>query len=237
VAIENRFALETLLGEPDTHTQLPLAPALPRVAADVLSRAVRHEPYRTYLYSARGYHHLLGEAGFRSHKVYDLVSSYNDYDFVVDPHDGRAYRLLWRRGLVKTFFERAGRVRRALANRWPSTLGNVAYAFLLVGGDHVTTLLDEEHELWRRTARLGLHPGRGRFACQGTSVGSLAIVTHDGNRPTGIVELSRHLAGAARGPTVLPETVAQTIARRTAALGEWREDDDGLTIRCFGLPR
>ena len=235
VAIENRFAMETLLGDPDTHTQLRLAPALPRVAADALSRVVRRQPYRTYLYNMRGYQRLLGESGFRQCRVYDLVSSYNDYDFVVDPRDGAAYRILWQRGLVSTFVERAGRVRRLLARWWPSALGRVAYAFLLLGGDEVRTLLDDGHQLWRRAARVGLHPGRGRFACQGTSVGSLAIVTHDGERPNGVMELSLQPEARTDGPSLVSESVARAIARRTVTLGEWA--DDGLTVRCFGIPR
>jgi ubiquinone/menaquinone biosynthesis C-methylase UbiE len=234
VAVENRFAMETLVGMADTHTQLRLVPALPRFAAAALSRVARRQPYRTYLYDAAGYRRLLGAAGFRVSRVYDLVSSYNDYDFVVDPADGGAYRLLWERRLVRTFFARAGRARRALAGRWPAALGRVGYAFLLLAGSCVPTLLDADHDLWRRAADAGVAPGRGRFASQGTSVGSMAVVTHDGRRPTGVVELSIGAAGDT-GQSVMPPGVATALGADSAPVAAWT--DDGLTVRCFTLAR
>src|SRR4029077_11674875 len=82
IAIENRFAMETLVGMPDTHTQIRFIPALPRPAASLLSRALRHEPYRTLLHSAAGSRQLLQDAGYPCVRIFDLVSSYNDYDFV-----------------------------------------------------------------------------------------------------------------------------------------------------------
>jgi SAM-dependent methyltransferase len=189
VAIENRFAMETLAGMPDTHTGLRLAPALPRHVAALLSRAIRRRPFRTYLYDAAGYRRLLREAGFPSVRVYDLVSSYNDYDFIVEPSDADTYRLLWDGGLVRTFYSRAGRVRRLIASRWPGALGGLGYAFLLLGAANGETLLDADHDAWTRAAAAGVGAGRSRFACQGSRVGSLLLVSHDAGRVVGAVEV------------------------------------------------
>ncbi|MDP9203237.1 MAG: class I SAM-dependent methyltransferase [Gemmatimonadota bacterium] len=115
VAIENRFAMETLAGMHDTHTGLPFVPALPRTVADQIVRAVRKEPFRTYLYDRPGYVKLALKAGFERARVFDLVSSYNDYDYVIDTHDAASYRFLWSRDAVRTFYRRAGSARRAIA--------------------------------------------------------------------------------------------------------------------------
>jgi SAM-dependent methyltransferase len=123
VAIENRFALETLLGMRDTHTRLHFVPALPRPLADVWSRLRRKGPYRTYLYSRAGYEALFGAAGFPEVRVLDLVSSYNDYDFIVDPSDAPTYRLLWGRGWVRSFGPGTPGARSRLAATRPGWLG------------------------------------------------------------------------------------------------------------------
>jgi hypothetical protein len=235
VAIENRFAMETLTGMPDTHTGLRLAPALPRRLAALLSRAIRRRPFRTYLYDAAGYRRLLRAAGFSSVRVYDLVSSYNDYDFIVEPSDAATYRLLWRAGLVRTFYARAGRVRRLIATRWPGMLGGFGYAFLLFGAAASRTLLDADHEVWARAADAGVPAGRARFACQGSRVGSLLLVSHDGGRVVGAVEVGiepRHDGTAASASESSPTGFAgDGFGLSWTLAGGWREG--GLTFRAW----
>ncbi|HEX6534299.1 MAG TPA: class I SAM-dependent methyltransferase [Gemmatimonadaceae bacterium] len=230
VAIENRFAMETLVGMPDTHTQLRLVPALPRAAAGLVSRVAQRRPYRTFLYDAAGYRRLFRDAGFRNARALDLVSSYNDYDFVVDPGDASTYALLWRRGLVRSFVPRAERARRVLARRWPAALGRLGYAFLVLGGDDVSTVLDAEHPLWARAAREGVDAGRARFACQGATPGSLALVAHDGERLTGAIELSVQPLGDADALLVLPEKTRRALGARVRRVARWTEGP--LTIQC-----
>jgi SAM-dependent methyltransferase len=189
VAIENRFAMETLAGMRDTHTGLRLVPALPRGVANAVTRTMKRHDYRTYLYDAPGYVRLVRAGGFAEARVLDLISSYNDYDFVLQLGDTASYRLLWRRRAVRTFFSRAGAARRALALLRPSALGAFGYAYLVVGGADARTVLDDTHPFWAIAARHGVRPGHARFACKGTAVGSMAIVTHDERQIETVLEL------------------------------------------------
>jgi ubiquinone/menaquinone biosynthesis C-methylase UbiE len=189
MAIENRFAMETLAGMPDTHTGLRMVPALPRRVAQMIVQARSQQDFRTYLYHARGYVDLVRHSGFAQATVLDLVSSYNDYDFVVRLGDTPSYDLLWRRGAVRTFYQRAGSVRRAVARAWPGALGAFGYAYLVIAGNDTTTILDEAHPFWTTAARNGIGPGRTRFACKGTSVGTMVVATHDGTRVESLIEI------------------------------------------------
>ena len=189
IAIENRFAMETLLGMPDTHTGVRFVPALPRRLSDVTTRVFVKRPFRTYLYHANGYVRLLLDGGFSQVRVLDLVSSYNDYDFVVDYRDGATYRFLWNLGLVRSFHRRAGTVRHLVARLAPSLLGKVAYAYLLLAGEQVTTVLDESHPVWNHHSLRGQPMTRFRFACMGTRVGSMVVIGHDGEKASMALEL------------------------------------------------
>jgi SAM-dependent methyltransferase len=235
VAIENRFAMETLMGMTDTHTRLRFVPALPRGAANLLSRALRHKPYRTLLYSAAGYRHLLHDAGYPRVRIFDLVSSYNDYDFVVDPGDAATYRLLWDLGLVRTFSTRAGNVRRSISRRWPKTLGAFAYAYLVLGGDDVGTVLDAGHRFWKRAASYGASAGASRFACQSPSVGALTIVAHDAKRVVSALELSTGATSLAGSRSTLSERLREKLALNAEPVAQW--EDGGVTVRCVNVPR
>lgn len=230
IAIENRFAMETLTGMTDTHTQLRFIPALPRPAASLLSRALRHEPYRTLLHSAAGYRRLLQDAGYPRVQILDLISSYNDYDFVVNPGDAATYHLLWDLGLVRTFSPRAGRVRRSISRRWPKALGAFAYAYLVLGGDDVATVLDAGHRFWKRAAGFGASAGVSRFACQSPSVGALTIVAHDGKRVVSALELSTGFTPLARGISTLSDGLREKLALNAEPVAQW--EDGGITVRC-----
>jgi hypothetical protein len=121
--------------------------------------------------------------------VLDLVSSYNDYDFVLRLGDTASYDLLWRRGAVRTFYKRAGLARRAVAKAWPRALGAFGYAYLVLGGADVATVLDEAHPIWAVAGRHGIRPGRTRFACKGTAAGTMVVATHDGTRLESLLEI------------------------------------------------
>ena len=203
-AIENRYALESLLALPDTHTGLQFVTAMPRALADLYARIRTGEAYRTYLYDRPGYQRLIREAGFESLVIFDLVASYNDYDFVLDPADTASYRLLYGSGWVRHFYEPAGRMRDWLGKFQPGLLGGLAYAYLVIGGKSVTTALDPSHEVWKAAGRFGIEPGPHRFACQGAGVGSLAVVSHDGQAPRALLELGVRSANEPLGGSILP---------------------------------
>ena len=230
VAIENRLAMETLTGMTDTHTGLRFVPALPRHAANLISRVLRHEPYRTLLYSAAGYRRLLKDAGYPRVRILDLVSSYNDYGFVVDTGDAATYRLLWDLGLVRTFFPRAGRLRRAISRRLPKTLGAFAYAYLVLAGVDVATVLDDGHRFWIRAANYGASAGVSRFACQNPSVGALTIVAHDGKRVVSALELSTKTPLVPRAVYPLSKRLREKLGLNGDTLAQW--EDGGVIVRC-----
>ena len=189
VAIENRFAAESLLALKDTHTGLFFVTAMPRWLASRYSRWLKGEDYRSYLYGHEGYLRLFKEAGYSQVRLLDLVSSYNDYDFAVRPDDTLTYRLLYRNDWIRPFYPSAATLRRMLARLWPSRLGRCNYAYLVVAGNDATTLLDADHPVWELAASVGVGPDRARFACKSDVVGAMSLLSHDGHALTGRVEI------------------------------------------------
>lgn len=227
VAIENRFAMETLAGLPDTHTGLNFVPALPRRLADVATRLLAKRPYRTYLYHPRGYAGLLREAGYAQVRVLDLVSSYNDYDFVVDIHDRDSYAFLWARGLVRTFYPWAGTARRLLSRTMPGLLGQVSYAYLVLAGEQVTTILDTSHPVWKH-GNLATRVGQlSRFACPGEKPGTLAVILHDTHQARFALELGIEQHLAERNESCLPRELSERLLPSACLIENWREGSIG----------
>jgi ubiquinone/menaquinone biosynthesis C-methylase UbiE len=231
VAIENRYAAETLLGLRDTHTGVHLIPALPRPLAKLACYAAGRESYRSYLYSSAGYRNLLRAAGFESTQVLDLVSSYNDYDYVLKTNDALSYRFLYRNGYVRGFYEPANVARRFMARLYPQSLGLFSYAYLVVAGRETRTVLDSSHPIWLRIGKWELTPGVARFACNGKAGGTIAVVTHDGRRCTGLVEFGINVPTGAVAPSVLSEVHRERFAANATLVGE--SIIDTITVRAF----
>lgn len=200
VAIENRFAMETLAGMPDTHTGLRGLPLLPASVADLVYRVRRGGPLRSWLRSRRGYRRLFREAGFPAVRILDAVSSYNDYDYLIDDGDQESHALLWRHHSVRGFYPRADRWRNALSGRWPGLLGQVGYAFVVMAGAENRLLLDRDHDVWGQVVARGGEAGTRRFACRHLTPGCLFLVSHDGNRLRTVVELGASLPEPGGGP-------------------------------------
>jgi hypothetical protein len=163
---------------------------LPRWVADKVTRLRRGEPFRTYLYNPSGYRRLMRDAGFPSARVFDLISSYNDYDFIVDASDTPSYRYLYRQELVRPFFGLAGRARKMMGSIVPGALGELSYAYLVLAGNSTATILDATHPMWKSLESAGGNPGRFRLAIPGQDAAQLAVLCHDGHRATAIVEIS-----------------------------------------------
>jgi len=219
VAIENRYALETLMATRDTHTGLHFVPALPRRLANLVSRWRKGEEFRTYLYGLREYHALLRDAGFTRTRVLDLAPSYNDYDFVIAPEDGATYRLLWRNGWMRSFAPGTGAVRGRLARHRAERLGGVAYAYLALGGTDATAL-DPGHPLWAAVAPLGAAPGGARFGAALSCPGAMAVVTHEGGAVSGLVVLARPVLDASPLAVLRSRALADHLDGRLEPLGE-----------------
>lgn len=204
VAIENRFALETWSLTPDTHTRMLLVPLLPRWLARAVYRLRVGRRLPVQLHSQRGYRRLFHRAGFPAVRVLDLAPSYNDYDVVLDPHDRVSYRFLWQRGLVRSFNPIARSIRRQAARFVPGLLGSVSYAYLVIAGKSVATPLDASHSIWAALETYGISPGAHRFGCRGRSVGSFAVIAHDGGNVCTIVEIGSRVVDTP-GATLMPD--------------------------------
>lgn len=199
VAIENRYAMETLAGMADTHTGLRLLPALPNMLARALYRVKKGGRLRSWLRSRNEYEHLFRRVGFPSVRTLETVSSYNDYDFVLDTQDSASYALLWRHECVRGFYPRAHTWRWFLGRVLPGALNRVAYAYAVVGGPADRLLLDASHEIWAQARELGADPGTSRFGCQYNCAGCVVLVAHDGERVTAIIEVGLALTGGPGG--------------------------------------
>ncbi len=189
VTIENSFAMESLTGMSDTHTGIHFITFLPRWIADMVSLFRSGGNYRTYLYRRRGYQDLFRKAGFQQIKIFDLISSYNDYDYVVNTLDTASYEFLYDHKLIKSFYSPAGIARSIVRKINPSILKEVSYAYLVVGGKSVLSVLDDEHEIWKISKEYGLDIGSARFACRGNKPGTMVIICHENNHVVMIVEL------------------------------------------------
>jgi SAM-dependent methyltransferase len=231
IAIENRYALEQLVGMPDTHTGLRFVTTLPRVVANGVSRVRFGRSYTTYLHSRSGYKMLLQEAGFPDVCILDLISSYNDYDFIASPDDDATYRFLWRQNVVRSFVPWTGPARRLLAKVRPRWLGRCNYAYLVFAGNRVATPLDPAHPLWDAARSWGVEPGRARFACRSGVPGAIAIVSHDGERVTGIVEYGSSPALAVRDASASPSLVTRQLAGDVTLAG--KGEVRGLMARAY----
>jgi ubiquinone/menaquinone biosynthesis C-methylase UbiE len=204
VAIENRFALETWSLTPDTHTGMLLLPLLPRWMARALYRVRVGRRLPVQLHSHRGYRRLFQRAGFAAVRLLDLAPSYNDYDVIIDPDDRASYRFLWQRRLVRSFNPVSRSIRRQLAWVVPGVLGSLSYAYLVIAGKSVITPLDISHSIWTALEPYGISPGAHRFGCRGHTAGSFAIVSHDGENVSSIVEIGSRIADTER-TTPMPE--------------------------------
>ena len=211
VAIENRFALETWNLTPDTHTGMLLMPLLPRWLARAVYRLRVGARLRVQLHSRRGYRKLFRQAGFASVRLLDVSPSYNDYDVVIDPEDAATYRFLWRRRLLTGFNATSRWIREKAAQILPGLLGGLSYAYLVVAGADVVTLLDAAHPMWSLLGPHGIVPGKHRFGCRGRDAGSFAIVVHDGENVSNIVEIGSP-SRSGDGVVALPDVIRQAVS-------------------------
>lgn len=116
LAIENRFFPGHLVRDP--HTRMPLTCALPRWAANWISKRLKRKPYHSYIYSWMGYRRILSKAGCNEIKFYLPIFDYRFPRAIVAADDRDALRSAisnfpstYKEGETKYEFEAAGHYR------------------------------------------------------------------------------------------------------------------------------
>lgn len=109
LVIENRWGPLLFSGLRDPHSGLRYTSFLPRPLASAYSQYKKGEPYRTYLYSLRGYRRLLRRAGFGELRPFALLPSSRNYFY---------YLPLDRPELVRFFLNTAFDPKHPGASRW-----------------------------------------------------------------------------------------------------------------------
>lgn len=82
IGIENRYGIQYFLGRKD-HSGLPFTSLMPRFCANIISKFIKHGPYKTYTYSALEYTRILHRCGFKKIKIYMALRSYRFPRFVI----------------------------------------------------------------------------------------------------------------------------------------------------------
>ncbi len=107
VGIENRFGYKQILGTRD-HSGIRFTSLIPRFLANLVMRfSTKNKAffldnnivpgYRTYTYTARGYHKLLRECGFQTPDIYFVIPSYSHPRWLIPADDKDAFRFLFDR--------------------------------------------------------------------------------------------------------------------------------------------
>ena len=97
IAIENRLHFEYFRGA-IPHDELPYVAVMPRWLADAVTRWRQGKPYRTWIYSARGYKRLLQEAGFIRIEFFAALPTYHHPEVAVPLDRDDAIRPYLNRG-------------------------------------------------------------------------------------------------------------------------------------------
>jgi ubiquinone/menaquinone biosynthesis C-methylase UbiE len=103
IGIENAAAYEYYLGQKD-HSGIRFVGAFPKWLADLTSRIVKKEPYRTYIYSPNGYKKILQETDFAAPVFKIPVPSYRNIEEIVDYTDAdakKAFAKYWKKSGIK----------------------------------------------------------------------------------------------------------------------------------------
>jgi SAM-dependent methyltransferase len=93
IGIENRYSISTLLGQ-KIHGELPFVGLLPRRLSNFITKRLRGEQHRTYIYSIRGYRQLLKHAGFHQNDFYLPYPSYHHANYLI-PLEPKWVKRFW----------------------------------------------------------------------------------------------------------------------------------------------
>ena len=107
----------------------------------------------------------------------------------------------------------------------------MSYAYLVVAGDSVASVLDSKHAIWDVVGRWGLGPGAARFACKGKKVGSMLVVAHDGDRLRCLIDLGSAGDASVDVAEALPETAGWVWSESLRHVGS--TELEGRTLKAY----
>lgn len=82
IGIENRYSVSTLRGKP-LHFELPFIGLLPRWLSNAVTKMVKGEEHRTYVYALHGYKKIINKAGYSGVDFYWPYPSYHDPNYII----------------------------------------------------------------------------------------------------------------------------------------------------------
>jgi SAM-dependent methyltransferase len=82
IGIENRYSIATLRGQ-RIHGELPVVGLFPRFISNIITKLIRGESHRTYIYSLVGYRRLLRRSGFLQNYFYMPHPSYRNPNYLI----------------------------------------------------------------------------------------------------------------------------------------------------------
>lgn len=123
IGIENRLHFEYFRGA-IPHDEMPYVALMPRWLADAVTRWRRGKPYRTWIYSARGYKRLLQEAGFTAIEFFAALPTYHHPEVAV-PLD--------RDDVIRRYVNQGSRVKRLVLQSIAAVglLGQTVHSFYI----------------------------------------------------------------------------------------------------------
>ena len=128
IGIENRWGFRYFTGRRDEHTGLLGSSLLPRVLANLYSRALRGRPYRTLTHGPNALTSILVEAGFASVHRFSPVPDYRHFEILAPlDRDPRRARVAGHLGVFKPWKQRIVE-RPAFFTRLAPSLAYVAHA-------------------------------------------------------------------------------------------------------------
>lgn len=91
IGIENRLSYRHFLGHYDPHVELVFITLMPRFLANVYSRVFTGTPYKTYIYSYKGYTKLLKRTGYKEVEIYNVLPDYNAPTYIIPVQSNGLY--------------------------------------------------------------------------------------------------------------------------------------------------
>jgi 2-polyprenyl-3-methyl-5-hydroxy-6-metoxy-1,4-benzoquinol methylase len=129
LAIENRFALQYLMGYPEDHTNIPYLSLMPRDKANEQHRKEKGSDFTVWTWGLDEFYEYLPRVGLAVHKAYAVFPDYRFPKMIADLEDEEALR----RGLEMEDYEKSP-MRTRLTDYFSATgrLKHIVYSYIFL---------------------------------------------------------------------------------------------------------